>query len=102
MENKVITPTIGRKVWYWKLISNPNVDQPEDATVTYVHGDRCVNLRITNHIGESRGMTSVELRQPGDPKPEGPFCEWMPYQVRQAAKTTEAEARTATAPNSND
>jgi hypothetical protein len=36
--------------------------------------------------------TSVWLRQDDDPPPTGMYCEWMPYQKGQAAKTEALEA----------
>jgi len=89
-----ITPTIGRKVWYWPSkemlaahgvkMSQVDPDQPLDATVVLVHTDRMVNLSAHDHMGNHCPLTSVVLRQPSDPKPQGDYCEWMPYQVKQA------------------
>ena len=87
----VITPTIGRIVWFWENVETRDLEhaQPEAAVVTYVHSDRCVNLTVFDHNGFPRSVTSVELRQPGDQTfPQGFFCEWMPYQIGQARKHT--------------
>ena len=55
--------------------------------VAYVWTDNLVNLTVSDHYGKTFGMTSVQLVQTGEPRPEnGYFCEWMPYQVGQAAK----------------
>lgn len=89
----VITPTISRKVWFWPSGARhfngapfdyfqPN--QAMDATVVCVWGDRCVNLDVIDHDGTHHPMRNVILRQPGDPEPAGPYCEWMPFQVGQA------------------
>ncbi len=87
----MITPTIGRKVWFWRHGSNPSdpAQQPEDATVCYVHSDTLVNLRVTDHSGIARSETSVSLRQPEHPELLAitPCAQWMPYQQGQAAKT---------------
>lgn len=87
---KIISPTIGRIVWFWAKGSDALVEgnQPEAAMVTYVHTDRMVNLMVIDHSGSLvRGVKSVELAQPEDTRPtDGCFCEWMPYQVGQAAK----------------
>lgn len=91
----MIRPSIGRKVWFWpnsyefneaKLMGfEGSAPQPEDACVVYVHSDRCVNLRVSNHVGETRAETSAFLLQEGDPVPQhGGFATWMPFQVGQA------------------
>lgn len=89
----MITPTNGRQVWYWRSGATYGVNQPEAATVCYVQHDRLVNLQVLDQNGTSRGERNVVLRQPEDPElaqqvvVESPFCEWMPYQKDQAAKT---------------
>lgn len=95
---EIITPTIGRKVWYrhdggrTTDINGGQVnvvsygDQPMDATVIYVWHDRMVNLRITDHAGNTFALSSVNLVQQGDVTPNYRYCEWMPYQKGQAAK----------------
>lgn len=95
---KVITPTVGRKVWYrHDGYSATGIDgglvypvsygnQPMDATVIYVWGDRTVNLSITDHAGNTFALSSVTLVQEGDATPGGRYCEWMPYQRGQAKK----------------
>lgn len=100
--SKVIRPTTGRKVWFWRSGADraeferlggfnaetiPGV-QPEDAAVTYVWSDRMVNLNVKDHVGIVRGETSVQLCQPEDPWNEttGAHCQWMPFQVSAAAK----------------
>lgn len=106
---KVITPTVGRVLWYWReppadasYANNWTPTQPEAATVAYVHHSKLVNLSVTGSDGRVRPETSVTLRQPGEPMPEGSFAEWMPYQMGQAAKTEELEQRAKAAPNGND
>ena len=86
-----IPPTVGRKVWY-------RPDGPEgpilDATVCFVHSDSCVNLGVRDHNGvDLGGKTSVTLVQEGETPPAWPYCEWMPYQKGQAAKTEAAETK---------
>lgn len=89
-----IPPSIGRKVWFHPNgagtmngahLNNFGV-QPMDATVVYVWGDRMVNLQVIDHFGVPHGVSSVTLRQPGEPVPAGYYCEWMPFQVGQARK----------------
>jgi hypothetical protein len=90
----MIEPTIGRIVWYRGTVHDliPKNDQPLAAIVTYVWGPRLVNLAVFDPNGMSFSRTSVEFLQDGDAQPRGNFCEWMPYQKGQAAKTEKLEA----------
>lgn len=94
----MITPTIGRQVWYQHGGSHlgdmtmmyPGADaptQPMAATVIYVWGDRMVNLDVIDHAGKHYAKTSVPLLQDDDTPPDQPYAQWMPYQKGQAAKT---------------
>lgn len=96
----IITPTVGRKVWFrpngaTSHNSVPfnimNRNHPLDATVIYVWNDRLVNLLVIDHVGATHAIGSVELRQQNDSSDrQGWYCEWMPYQVGQAqAKTAQ-------------
>ena len=96
---KIITPTIGRKVWFYpnglKLTTAGPLDvfaenQALDATIVCVYSDRMVNLSVTDHGGRVHSVRSCTLRQEGDDVPGGSYCEWMPYQIGQA-KTSEAK-----------
>jgi hypothetical protein len=89
----MIKPTIGRKVWFrpaavstlnGKAVNHFIPDQPFDATIVCVWGDRMVNLLVVDHGGETHAVRSVTLRQEGDNQPGGMYCEWMPYQTGQA------------------
>jgi hypothetical protein len=88
LEANVIHPTQGRQVWFWKNGSRFGIEQPEAATIAYVHSPRMVNLQVIDHNGEARGETSIPLVQPDDSYDEaianGQFCEWMPFQKGQA------------------
>jgi hypothetical protein len=80
----MITPTIGRVVWYHP--AEPH-DQPHPALVCHVWSDTCVNLAIFDANGNQYSMTSVLLVQDDNPVPSGGnYAEWMPYQKQQAAK----------------
>jgi hypothetical protein len=83
----MIQPTVGRVVWFRALghIS----DQPQAAIVTFVHSDGLVNLAVFDPNGERSGHTSVPLYQGEGDRPAGDYCEWMPYQIGQAAKHAE-------------
>lgn len=91
----MIKPTVGRVVWYRASEPDPiklDSKQPLAALVTYVHGDRMVNLVVFDPNGVPCPRTSVTLVQEGDSILNGSsYCEWMPYQVGQA-KRHEAEA----------
>lgn len=87
----VIPPTVGRKVHFYPNGANfhstpycidPTV--PMDADVVFVWHDRMVNLTVKDHIGQVHAFTSITLRQPDEPAPQGPYAEWMPFQAAQA------------------
>lgn len=104
--SQVITPTIGRKLWYYPsdfdmsgqlspdcVVSCPTMvsdqSQPCDANICYVHSDRLVNLSVVDHNGQLWSKTSVTLVQPGDPLPERgkvAYATWMPYQIEAALR----------------
>jgi hypothetical protein len=92
----VIKPSVGRVVLYYPhgKTDKETGSQPYAASVAYVHSDRLINIGYINHNGEHGHETSVALLQPGDPTPDvGRFCEWMPYQIGQAAKSEELQAK---------
>lgn len=77
----MITPTVGRVVWYYPDgASQSSVGaQPCAATVAYVHGDgRFINIGYLDCNGNSKAATSVRLIQEGDEQPDDPYCCWMP------------------------
>jgi hypothetical protein len=82
----VIKPTEGRVVWYWLAAGTPQT-KPLAAIVAGVKSDSVVNLSVFDFEGNQRGETDVPLIQEGDKRPTTHFCEWMPYQKGQAAKT---------------
>lgn len=89
----IIQPTVGRVVHFYPSIEDPLwvSGRPLAAIVAYVWSDSCVNLAIFDSNGVSTNRTSVYLVQPGNERPSGGFCEWMPYQKGQAAKTEALE-----------
>lgn len=96
----MIKPTTGRVVWYTPSDFDRSTmtihDQPLAATVAYVWHDRMVNLAVCDANGTMHSRTSVLLLQDDDERPAGGFfCEWMPYQKGQAAKTEAAERQAA-------
>lgn len=108
--NKIIKPSVGRKVWYRPSDHDQNGPipmqavrgQPLDATIIAVWGDRMVNLLVTDTVGRQFPVLSCDLLQPGDsPRLDaggqvyGRYCEWTPYQVATApAPDAEAAADT--------
>lgn len=88
----MIKPTIGRVMWYWPQKSSRG-EQPLCALVCFVHGDDMVNLAVFEPDGGHRATTSVPVVQEGSRYTAGdsPYCEWMPYQLGQAAKTEAAK-----------
>ena len=85
----IIQPTVGRVVWFTTGVDHgfsKHDSQPFAAIVTYVWNDRMVNLAAFDHNSVPLAFTSVTLVQENDPKPEGYYAEWMPYQVGQAKK----------------
>jgi hypothetical protein len=89
----MITPTVGRVVWYHAPSSTPDA-QPQAAIIAFVHSDCLVNLHVIDANGVASGATSVVLVQEGDTAPAaGFYCEWMPYQKGQAAKTEAVQAQ---------
>ena len=90
----MIKPTIGRVVWFHGL--NPS-DQPNAALIAYVHSDTLVNLAVFECNGVADHKTSVFLYQGPEysEKPQSYYCEWMPYQTGQAAKTEALEKQIA-------
>lgn len=109
----MITPTNGRIVWYTpyknELLSPYGMGAQRDkdgniiplaAMVVAVHGPRMVNLIVFDANGHFFPVSSRTLLQDNDPveavPPEGGYCEWMPYQKGQAAKTEALEAAAKT------
>lgn len=97
-----ITPTIGRKVWFWASAPDDfNIedhDQAMDATVVFVHPDGKVNLQVTDHMGEIYFQDSIELKDFEGERHFGenleePTATWMPYQMGQAKKVFEEAKR---------
>jgi len=82
----MIKPTVGRVVWYWPRATDLD-GQPHAALIAYVHSDTMVNLAVFNSSGNANGQSSVLLWQGEGRRPAGEsYCEWMPYQIGQAAK----------------
>lgn len=99
----MIEPSNGRVVWYTPSVPQGQFDsdalmvqhdrnRPLTAHVVHVWGPRMVNLVVFDSNGTAFARTSVTLVQDGDDRsPNGRYCEWMPYQKGQAAKTEALE-----------
>ncbi len=86
----MIKPSVGRVVIF-RNGASPHEEFA--AVVAKVHGDRCVNLMVVDSIGNTAPRQAVTLLQDDDSPAGLPFwCEWMPFQKGQAAKTEAAEA----------
>lgn len=91
-----IKPTVGRVVWFTPPRNSAESGfsaqsgfmvyggQPMAAIIAYVWSDDMVNLHVIDHIGVGHSRTSVPMMQENEPKPDGYYCEWMPYQIGQA------------------
>jgi hypothetical protein len=103
----VIKPGIGRKVWFYKSAQHladckAGLDQPYDATVVFVHNDRHVNLRVTDHLGADSPAVGVDLVQPADQlEANGPHARWMDYQVQQEMTHAARAAMSLTIPQND-
>jgi hypothetical protein len=112
----IIKPTVGRVVWYFpaegetyspadgrSIVSQQRMafmgDQPMAAQVVYVHGDRCVNLMVTDHLGCTHICPGVQLVQDGDVYvTAGARAEWTPFQQGQARAASQHPALAAACP----
>ena len=94
----VITPTIGRVVWFrpHKTDGLPTESDGRCAAlVVKVWHDRLVNLAVFDANGNHHNRTSVPLVQEGDvPHADGFYAEWMPCQKSQQAKYEQLERQT--------
>jgi hypothetical protein len=90
---RMIKPTIGRVVWFWQNAAQAIAEgvQAMPALVTYVHSDECINATAFDSQGNTVALTRVTLWQGEGERPEGQHAEWMPYQLKQAAKAEAIE-----------
>lgn len=93
----VITPTVGRRVYFWPNEEDQarfgvfDAQQPCDAGILYVWGDRDLNLEVTGPSGVKHAVQNVQLLQGDDEAPEGKsYAAWMPYQTKTAAASASA------------
>lgn len=85
-----ITPTVGRKAWYFE---HPSQVEPIDATVIKVWGtgpQAAVNLSVIDPYAGAQSLRSSVVV--GDESTSTPHYRWMPYQQAQAAAQTQHPA----------
>jgi hypothetical protein len=85
----MISPTVGRVVWFFKYVPGQGHKGPLAAHVCKVHSDRYVNLMVIDEEGIPRAEKTVYLVQENEESPASDYCCWMPYQIGQAKKTEE-------------
>lgn len=83
----MIIPTVGRVVLFHPSVPAFGNAPPLAALVAYVHSPGMLNIAYFDANGVAHNETSVPLIQDGDERPQSHYCEWMPYQKGQAAKT---------------
>jgi hypothetical protein len=93
----MIEPTIGRVVWYHppsdSAIAGFKPAPVCAALVAAVGEGGHVNLAAFDAEGKHHSRRNVPLIQDEQSPPDtGDWCEWMPYQKGQAAKTEALEA----------
>lgn len=84
-----IVPTVGRVVLYTEGTADrfPGSHEQRAAVVADVNDDGTVNLGVFDQYGNAHARQNVILVQAGEERPDGPYCEWMEFQVGQAVKT---------------
>lgn len=84
----MIKPTIGRVIWFTPPAERRNSgNQPWPAFITYVHGDRMINVAGFDSGGAPFFQNSVTLLQDDDRSETasgGFYASWMPFQVQSA------------------
>lgn len=86
-----IEPTVGRIVLFFVNDQHPDHGFPLRADICFVHDDGTVNLSINDARGHHFSRCNVQLVQDGESPNSAEWCEWMPYQKGQAAKTEQLE-----------
>jgi hypothetical protein len=100
----MIEPTPGRVVWYWpgefepivRPLPRDGVPRPLAAHIANVHTSRSVTLMVIDANGCPQPRALVQLRQNDDAiigDGRLGYCEWMPFQKGQVAKTEALERK---------
>lgn len=82
----MIKPTVGRVVWVQRSHNNPS-GAPQVGLITYVHDDVTVGVVGFDRHGDKFSFVSLPLFHGEGEAPAVDYCERMPYQKGQAAKT---------------
>lgn len=82
----MITPTVGRVLWFYKCVPGQGHKGPLAAHVCKVHSEYKVNLMVIDEDGNPRSEKNVFLSQGDDDNSKNDYCAWMPYQQQKAAK----------------
>ncbi len=82
-----ITPSVGRKVWFYK---NANQAEPWDATVIAINSDEGPQSEVTLFVVSPIGRTFTSRCRVSDDPIDQPHYRWMPYQKWQAPFTQRA------------
>lgn len=91
----MITPTVGRIVWY-RDPEAPSLT-PRAGILTGVHKKMAmdvyhlVDVTVFPPGSSAMSLAAVPLVQPGDRTPDFPYCEWMPYQVKKSTGSESGE-----------
>lgn len=94
----MITPTAGRILWHFDRDDRDTPREPRAAIVARVWTASMVNVLLIQKDGTTQPVTSVPIFEDEEAAMAAgvPFwCEWMPYQKGQAAKTEALEKQTA-------
>lgn len=104
MAEKLIEPTPGRVVLFHPEKHDVRLWGQYDgghvfcALIADVHSPYLVNLMVVGHDGYPHPRINVKLVNGDVARPhhnDDAFCEWMPYQKGQAAKSEELEKQLA-------
>lgn len=89
----MIQPTIGRVVLFYPN-GETDLKYPMPALVCFVHEGGEINVGAFDYGGNPIKGLSIVLRQEGDPVPDmgTPYAEWMPYQIKAAARDGKLDA----------
>lgn len=88
----MITPTVGRTVWF-RGRAGYRTEQPQCAFIAFVHGNNACNLQVLDSAGNASAMQDVAHWDGEGNAPAYAHWQWMPYQKGQAAKNDDLEPR---------
>lgn len=91
-----IEPTVGRVLWYYPQFHRDEMGrEPLSASIAAVNNNGTVNIGFLSQLGVHHNALEVPIWDGQGPRPIYAYCEWMPYQKGQAAKTEALEAKLA-------